>query len=79
MTESEARTKWCAFAGSRTVRGQVVAEPPNDVWQISNFFGPEYGKLSARCIASDCMMWRWLPWPPDTYRSGYCGLGGMPT
>ena len=33
-----------------------------------------------RCIASDCMAWRWIKgYPSDTINKlGYCGLAGSP-
>jgi hypothetical protein len=76
MTESEARTKWCAFAGSRTVRGQVSGDARNEVWDVHNYFGPDQPHLTTCCIASDCMMWRWR-WMSK--ENGYYGLGGVPT
>ena len=70
MTEQEARTKWCPMV--RIGRNRYISLP--DI--LSD---------KCKCIASGCMMWRWVPageyidgdrlvhqWRTD----GYCGIGG---
>ena len=71
MTEQEARTKWCPM-----VRANISGN--------SNGAFNRDGDDCA-CIASDCIMWRWVPageyidgdrlvqqWRTE----GYCGAGG---
>jgi len=66
MTEEEARKKWCPmvrFIMDRPAQGNLVSNrncTVNDPWD--------------KCIASDCMMWRWMS--KIIRDKGYCGLGG---
>ncbi|MGW8145077.1 MAG: hypothetical protein ACWGN2_11830 [Anaerolineales bacterium] len=71
-TEDEAKTKWCP---EYQVSGADGFNNRDDV--------PGY----PRCIASECMHWRWIIMPmfdADTYLGegqtdrGYCGLSGKP-
>ena len=74
MTEEQAKTKWCPM--SRTGVDEVTAN--------RGFNGKIFEE--DKCIASDCMMWRWLSWKPkglttweiefDKEAGGYCGLAG---
>ena len=75
MTEDEAREKWCPF-----VRLQYDHPAINRTWDT-----PNPGKC--RCIASDCMAWRWaeqghdpddMPGIGEHPSTGYCGLAGKP-
>ena len=75
MTEEEAKTKWCPH-----VRASIDGSPnasankDNSDWDYSKF----------KCIASDCMMWRYVDYdyiipgnvPPSSKGAleGYCGL-----
>lgn len=67
-TEAEARTKWCPFA--RREGDYLSRQPVNR--PVDN---------NSRCLASQCMAWRWTTEPLDTrYRQetgqGFCGLAG---
>jgi len=46
MTEEQAKTKWCPHA-------RCVVDAPH--YASGNIFGENREK----CIASDCMMWKW--------------------
>ena len=75
MTEDEAKTKWCPMAVNNTCTRNPRGEIPD----------------GAKCVASDCMMWRRdeqptkfgpfgkEPYTPVEFRfGGYCGLAGKP-
>lgn len=74
MTEKEAKSKWCPMT-----RFHVVENSPPIVYS-----NRDEDNLSARCIASDCMMWRWHirganvdgVYNDDYPVEGHCGLGG---
>lgn len=72
LTEAEAGTKWCPFV-------RLTAE--NDrTYPMSNREKPlgKDGEVT-RCIASDCMAWRWSYEPDGKSQSttkGFCGLAG---
>ena len=73
-TEDEARKKWCF---------ECAKSPLSDETER---YGPHDGVIGARCLASDCMAWRWVeppgPRPPDAPERderGYCGLAPMRT
>lgn len=75
MTESEAREKWCPF-----VRHQA-----DEDCAPGNRFGLEENSTLCRCIASECMAWRWntrnfegIEIPDPNTKRGYCGLAGKP-
>lgn len=56
MTEQEARQRWCPFS-----RYSVYDKPSSNRWKQS---APEsephaLNPIPCRCIASDCMAWRW--------------------
>lgn len=75
LTEAEAKTKWCPFA-----RITLQHDGTNVSW---NRICTDDDKLSltehVRCIASECMAWRWEggnPPAPNHYKHGYCGLAG---
>ena len=63
VTEEQAKTKWCPFA--RTITHAEFAK--NQPWVAGNRVGgdqttpykPNPNPLGSRCIASQCMAWRW--------------------
>lgn len=80
-TEAEAKKCWCPFA-----RTEVLSHVVN---RTALGYGDGDGEW--RCIASECMAWRWgeaAHWEGDlsgrspedtgavTVRRGYCGLAG---
>ena len=70
MTEDQAKTKWCPM--TRFKMDEVAVNRHNGTpGKIDVQFNPPY----ARCIASECMMWRW--WQIEA-NNGYCGLAGKP-
>jgi hypothetical protein len=78
MTENEAKTKWCPWAG---IMMTIVSTrfPLSATKEISKTLSE-----GNKCMASYCMVWRWIIYPTDcTGRpvpesSGYCGMGGKP-
>lgn len=83
LTESEARSKWCPEVRCVGGSDETAPRPPAANCHLNVGAGgmglnrlPEY----ARCIASECMAWRWIDregWRrPDR---GYCGLAGNET
>ena len=76
MIEKEARTKWCPM-----VRTPDSGEP--GVVAVNRDAAV---KVNYNCIASDCMMWRYIDYeyvkpegvPPNNRSTleGYCGLAG---
>ena len=75
LTEEQAKQKWCPWA--RIARdGSGIGNRysfDNDLATDSAF---------ARCIASDCMAWRWTDCSSKAVAGrkveGYCGLAGKP-
>lgn len=67
MTESDAREKWCPFTtvGARGVNRPTPHMVPAARTEI---------EAQTRCIATDCMAWRWRYGAHD--RDGFCGLAG---
>ena len=76
MTLEEAKKKWCPMAR--------VVEVNADEGALYGPFNRYHTSVSshlaspdcqqARCLADDCMMWRWTLLPVK----GYCGLAGRP-
>lgn len=79
MTEEEARKRWCPFSRPVMPRAEDCGFQPgnrtedNQIWSAN------------RCIASECMAWRWqyrdeVTGEPQAMGQlrGYCGLGGKP-
>lgn len=66
LTEREAASKWCPHA-----RYQWQSDPSANRWKQSL---PEeqphaLNPVPCRCIASECMAWRWAPPQRETMRS----------
>src|ERR1700761_4286309 len=66
MTEEEAVTKWCPFVRAATNTGNTSWS-----WLADAGYEPESvrnaARSSNRCIATDCMAWRWdEPWTSQT-------------
>ena len=84
MTEDDARSRWCP----------MVRNAGGIDWTGSANRDPQSGSTGAdapyyKCIASDCMMWRWKISPTEAAvanaqadvglgSDGYCGLAGKP-
>ena len=77
MTEEEAKTKWCPHVRAMATFGDQFAGTYNR--SIHDDLP------NPACIASDCMMWRWIMSPRDAAEinsrgdagavpSGHCGL-----
>ena len=87
MTEDEARTKFCPFA-----RIAHVSAPTGGNRHYGGVGAEENLCMITRCIASDCMAWRWRQEFTGTISNedggiagltidteiGYCGLAGKP-
>ena len=87
VTEKEAKTKWCSEARvqgvSETVPGPFGTAHNRVTYERKLDGGKreiEHGVANgSRCIASECMKWRWSDvFPPANLdiRQGYCGLAG---
>jgi hypothetical protein len=63
MTEDEAKKKWCPM--TRNI--QVMGMNRNTI---------DYSDYKSNCLASECMMWRWVIKEGYPNGRGYCGLGG---
>ena len=89
MTEDEARTKWCPHARLLTASERDRVEPglPVGYNRHPSTVGVIFG--AARCLASDCMAWRWSVTPIEAERAnadernsvkavatGFCGMAG---
>lgn len=79
-TEEEAKKKWCPMARTCYTDAREGSSVSNrTIGPDGN--GSTYG---ARCLGSDCMMWRWeteiCPEKQEIVNSnkGYCGLAGKP-
>ena len=59
LTEAEARTKWCPHT-----RGIYSGSAFNRLGELSPGNPAELNPEVCRCIASDCMAWRWGEWAP---------------
>lgn len=77
LTEDEAKEMWCPFA--RYSSGTAAANR----WKQSEPTPHALNPVPCRCIASECMAWRWKDQPPenkvageDSWR-GFCGLAGQ--
>ena len=68
-TEEEATGCWCPFVRYQTGEEDCAG---NRWLDLSN-------PGTARCIASQCMAWRWTPAAQmGLSRDGFCGLAGNP-
>ena len=72
-TEEEARLKWCPMVQviPSVIRGTLMYGVNRDISLLvePNMYDPKTD--ITRCIAKDCMMWRW---DHDVEGIGYCGL-----
>jgi len=91
LTEQEAKDKWCPQV--RFEDTESNSQPAN-AWTIYSSviheveqYGTERNPKMCRCIASECMMWRWRISPQSANEinasgnagaiaQGYCGLSG---
>lgn len=69
-TESEAKSKWCPMART-AYHDMTVNRISDDGGNPNHIAGVSY---DTRCIASECMMWRWEPHPEGHELFGSCGL-----
>lgn len=88
MTEDEAKTKWCPFARTVMSNDPSLLEYPSSQPVGNRVLGPAGKEAFAKCMASECMAWRWIdthvqnPAHPDgdlirsTRSYGTCGLAG---
>jgi len=69
MTEIEAREKWCP-----QTRAIYAGQSFNRLGEMSeHHLTADLNPAPRRCIASDCMAWRW-----GGRDKGHCGLAGKP-
>ena len=69
MTEKEAKEKWCPMARCK------IDHDCADTIAVNRWSDGAMMRGSL-CVASDCMMFRFVP--DSTGKTGYCGLGGKP-
>lgn len=69
LTEDEAKQKWCPEA--RT----VFSDGDGAINRTILGYGDDEGW---RCLASECMAWRWQPAKTARPKWGYCGAFGKP-
>lgn len=75
LTETDAKTKWCAHAVEVLT---PPAPPAVATAQASGNRGQAWDGCA--CLASGCMAWRWYDAETvTTGRRGYCGEAGVPT
>ena len=67
MTEDEAKEKWCPMVRVTSIANIGVLLPKGRKPTSD-------GSYEDYCVASDCMMWRWVEHSGEML--GYCGLGG---
>jgi hypothetical protein len=75
-TEEKAKEKWCPHTRVKWISfgGYAMAVNRDDIKHHEDVGG-------TRCIASDCMAWRWRYYPPSQVpevKEGYCGAFGLP-
>jgi hypothetical protein len=77
-TEKEANTKWCPMVRVLAVKDdKIVGHSVNAGFKLRS---DPNGR--ARCVGSECMMWRWERTDGDHIiatrgsNHGYCGLAG---
>lgn len=58
LTEDRARGKWCPHSRQVAV---VCNDAPVVAVTANRDAGNHYGVENCRCIASECMAWRWEP------------------
>ena len=76
-TPDEARQCWCPFA--RVMYRERIVQAELDAIAMSSFNRVSNGEPDGtRCIADECMAWRWAVSEPYQDDSGYCGLAGKP-
>ena len=73
LTEAEARKTWCPFARKAEIV-HFIGPSAGSQWQDV----PVATSTDAKCIATDCMAWRWINNDPADAARGYCGLAGRP-
>jgi hypothetical protein len=79
VTEEQAKEKWCPFARRGIISRHFIAGGMNRVGDDS---GEHTNPEQCRCIASQCMAWRWN-YPPEEAMGnrngpiGFCGLTGQ--
>lgn len=75
ITPEDARTMWCPMVRGANHRSMGGADPTicsvNQTETVTDQSG-------SRCIANDCMMWRWGQTGHIQMNVGYCGLAGRP-
>ena len=92
MREDEAKTKWCpqaAIEKSLRLHSLTVCQisSPSNKSMLADFKELALNDYQ-KCIASDCMMWRWKISPTraaeinarvsaSAVNDGYCGIAGL--
>jgi hypothetical protein len=81
MIEADAKHKWCPQV--RIARREDIEVNGDELAIVAGCNTDALGRTrvpaSCLCIASGCMMWRWLPDMADgELPEGYCGLAGKP-
>lgn len=89
ITEEEAKLKWCPHA--RTLAIFRDADGKRETAGCFNRAHTDDMASHSRCVASQCMMWRWseptmkahdsdqrVTYDGRAAAKGYCGLAGTP-
>jgi hypothetical protein len=71
MTEKDALQKWCPL-GRILIKSEWSSPHGGVALAYGSHNIDSKGKHLGKCIASDCMMWRWMV----DKQEGYCGTGG---
>lgn len=72
FTEEQAKEKWCPFA-------RCAMKGEEDKWYVNGInrwpLAAADHQTGPKCIASECMAWRWKN---TLHERGHCGLAGAP-
>ena len=78
LTEDSAKDKWCPLVRVLEFEDQTAGTEDTPDWVAASVNRTAGDVIKNKCLASECMFWRWSHQVHNDQPTGFCGAAGLP-